>query len=135
MSAKEKLVEVYAGTLWQAEVVKGLLDANGIPCAVIDETIGSVQSGLRPVVVIQNNIGNKHSTTLIVATITSKSKKKREMPTHIVVNVDGLAKESIIQLEQITTVDKQQILEFVGEIPIEIMEQVDKAIKISLALN
>ena len=57
------------------------------------------------------------------------------MPTHIVVNVDGLAKESIIQLEQITTVDKQQILEFVGEIPIEIMEQVDKAIKISLALN
>lgn len=100
-----------------------------------DETIGSVQSGLRPVVVIQNNIGNKHSTTLIVATITSKSKKKREMPTHIVVNVDGLAKESIIQLEQITTVDKQQILEFVGEIPIEIMEQVDKAIKISLALD
>lgn len=100
-----------------------------------DATIGSVQSGLRPVVVIQNNIGNKHSTTLIVATITSKSKKKREMPTHIVVNVDGLAKESIIQLEQITTVDKQQILEFVGEIPIEIMEQVDKAIKISLALN
>lgn len=100
-----------------------------------DETIGSVQSGLRPVVVIQNNIGNKHSTTLIVATITSKSKKKREMPTHIFVNVDGLAKESIIQLEQITTVDKQQILEFVGEIPIEIMEQVDKAIKISLALD
>lgn len=100
-----------------------------------DATIGSVQSGLRPVVVIQNNIGNKHSTTLIVATITSKSKKKREMPTYIVVNVDGLAKESIIQLEQITTVDKQQILEFVGEIPIEIMEQVDKAIKISLALN
>ena len=57
------------------------------------------------------------------------------MPTHIVVNVDGLAKESIIQLEQITTVDKQQILEFVGEIPIKIMEQVDKAIKISLALD
>ena len=85
--------------------------------------------------VIQNNIGNKHSTTLIVATITSKSKKKPEMPTHIVVNVDGLAKESIIQLEQITTVDKQQILEFVGEIPIKIMEQVDKAIKISLALD
>lgn len=86
-------------------------------------------------VVIQNNIGNKHSTTLIVATITSKSKKKREMPTHIVVNVDGLAKESIIQLEQITTVDKQQVLEFIGAIPLEIMEQVDKAIKISLALD
>mgnify|MGYP002621805865 CR=1 FL=1 len=101
----------------------------------LDETIGSVQSGLRPVVVIQNDIGNKHSTTLIVASITSKSKKKREMPTHIVVNVEGLAKESIIQLEQITTVDKQQILEFIGEMPIEVMEQVDKAIKISLALD
>ncbi len=79
-----------------------------------DETIGSVQSGLRPVVVIQNNMGNKHSTTLIVATITSKSKKKREMPTHIVVNVDGLAKESIIQLEQITTVDKGEYDRFVN---------------------
>ena len=48
MSAKEKLVEVYAGTLWQAEVVKGLLDANSIPCAVINETIGAVTSPYSP---------------------------------------------------------------------------------------
>ena len=48
MSAKEKLVEVYAGTLWQAEVVKGLLESNGIPCAVINETIGSVTSPYSP---------------------------------------------------------------------------------------
>lgn len=48
MSAKEKLVEVYAGTLWQAEVVKGLLDSNGIPCAVINETIGAVTSPYSP---------------------------------------------------------------------------------------
>lgn len=85
--------------------------------------------------VIQNNTGNKHSTTHIVATITSKSKKKRKMPTHIVVNVDELEKESIIQLEQIATVDKQQMLEFVGTMPLEIMEQVDNAIKVSLALD
>ena len=101
----------------------------------LDETVGSVQSGLRPVVVIQNDIGNKHSTTLIVASITSKSKKKREMPTHIVLNIEELPKESIVQLEQITTVDKQQILEFIGTMPETIMEQIDKAIKISLALN
>lgn len=48
MSAKEKLVEVYAGTLWQAEVIKGLLDANGIPCAVLNETIGAVTSPYSP---------------------------------------------------------------------------------------
>lgn len=101
----------------------------------LDETVGSVQSGLRPVVVIQNDIGNKHSTTLIVASITSKSQKKRKMPTHIVLNIEELPKESIVQLEQITTVDKQQILEFIGTMPETIMEQIDKAIKISLALN
>ena len=101
----------------------------------LDETIGSVQSGLRPVVVIQNDIGNKHSTTLIVASITSKSKKKREMPTHIVLNIEELPKESIVQLEQITTVDKQQILEFIGTMPTAVMDEIDRAIKISLALN
>ena len=48
MSAKEKLVEVYSGTLWQAEVIKGLLDSNGIPCAMLDETIGAVTSPYSP---------------------------------------------------------------------------------------
>ncbi|MBR3809178.1 MAG: type II toxin-antitoxin system PemK/MazF family toxin [Clostridia bacterium] len=100
-----------------------------------DLMIGSVQAGMRPVVVIQNDTGNKHSTTLIVATITSKSEKKRKMPTHIVINIEGLSKESIIQLEQITTIDKQQILKFVGTIPSSIMEEVDNAIKISLGLE
>ena len=69
-------------------------------------TVGSVQGRLRPVVILQNDIGNKHSPTLIVATITSKSNKKRELPTHIVFNMEGLTKESIVQLEQITTIDK-----------------------------
>ena len=73
-------------------------------------TVGSVQGRLRPVVVIQNDTGNKHSPTLIVATITSKANKKRQMPTHIVFNMEGLTRESIVQLEQITTIDKQQII-------------------------
>ena len=98
-------------------------------------TIGSVQGRLRPVVVIQNDTGNKHSPTLIVATITSKANKKRQMPTHIVFNMDGLTKESIVQLEQITTIDKQQIINYVGAMPEATMKQIDNAVKISLALE
>ena len=103
--------------------------------AAFNGTIGSVQSGLRPVVVIQNNTGNRFSSTVIVATITSKIQKKREMPTHIVVDVDGLINESIVQLEQITTIDKKQVLDFIGTMPISTMEQIDLAIKVSLDLE
>lgn len=103
--------------------------------AAFSGTIGSVQSGLRPVVVIQNNTGNRFSPTVIVATITSKIQKKREMPTHIVVDVDGLINESIVQLEQITTIDKKQVLDFIGTMPISVMEQIDLAIKVSLDLE
>ena len=103
--------------------------------AAFNGTIGSVQSGLRPVVVIQNNTGNRFSSTVIVATITSKIQKKREMPTHIVVDVDGLINESIVQLEQITTIDKKQVLDFIGTMPIYVMEQIDLAIKVSLDLE
>ena len=98
-------------------------------------TVGSVQGRLRPVVVIQNDTGNKHSPTLIVATITSKANKKRQMPTHIVFNMEGLTRESIVQLEQITTIDKQQIINYVGAMPEAVMKQIDNAVKISLALE
>ena len=98
-------------------------------------TVGSVQGRLRPVVVIQNDTGNKHSPTLIVATITSKANKKRQMPTHIVFNMEGLTRESIVQLEQITTIDKQQIINYVGAMPEAVMKQINNAVKISLALE
>ena len=98
-------------------------------------TVGSVQGRLRPVVILQNDTGNKHSPTLIVATITSKSNKKRELSTHIVFNMDGLTKESIVQLEQITTIDKQQLINYVGKMPQAVMEEINKAAKISLALE
>lgn len=98
-------------------------------------TVGSVQGRLRPVVVIQNDTGNKHSPTLIVATITSKANKKRQMPTHIVFNMDGLTRESIVQLEQITTIDKQQLINYVGAMPETTMKQIDNAVKVSLALE
>ena len=98
-------------------------------------TVGSVQGRLRPVVVLQNDTGNKHSPTLIVATITSKSSKKRDMPTHIVFNMDGLTRESVVQLEQITTIDKTQLINYVGSMPETVMKKIDNAAKISLALQ
>ena len=101
----------------------------------LGKTIGSVQGKIRPVVVIQNNKGNKHSSTLIVATLTSKVRKKRTLPTHVVFKADGLPRESIAQLEQITTIDKKQLLNFICQMPISAMERIDKAIKISLDLD
>ena len=74
-------------------------------------------------------------TVIIVATITGKSQKKRTMPTHIIFNMSGLMKESVVQLEQITTIDKQQIKKYVGTMPDGIMKKINDAIKISLALN
>lgn len=99
------------------------------------KTIGSVQGGMRPVVVIQNNIGNKHSSTLIVATITSKVNKKRTLPTHIRFVNEFLDKESVVQLEQITTIDKQQLLDYAGQVPLSVMEEINEAIKVSLNIK
>lgn len=103
--------------------------------AELGKTIGSVQGKLRPVVVLQNNQGNKHSPTLIVATITSKSRKKRSFPTHVVFRMNDLPVESVVQLEQITTIDKKQLLNYVSQMPSAVMLKVDEAIKISLALQ
>ena len=103
--------------------------------ADLSDASGSEQGKVRPVVIIQNNIGNMFSPTVIVATITSKIEKKRELPTHILANADGLMQESIVQLEQITTIDKKQVLDFIGTMPISTMEQIDLAIKVSLDLK
>lgn len=103
--------------------------------ATLGKTVGSVQGGIRPVVILQNDVGNGCSPTVIIATITSKANKKRNMPTHVAFQMEGLAKESIVQLEQITTIDKQQILNYVGTIPETVMQKIEKAIKISLSMK
>lgn len=103
--------------------------------ADLGKTIGSVQGKIRPVVILQNNKGNKHSPTVIVATLTSKVRKKRTLPTHVVFKVDGLPRESIAQLEQITTIDKRQLLNFVCQMPKAAMEQIENAARISLDLE
>lgn len=101
--------------------------------AKLGKTKGSVQGKSRPVVVLQNNIGNKHSPTLIVATITSK-RKKRYLPTHVQFHVDKLPLRSVVQLEQITTIDKKQLVRFICTMPKETMQQIDDATKTSLHL-
>ena len=103
--------------------------------AKLGKTVGSVQGKIRPVVVLQNDKGNKHSPTLIVATITSKSRKKRTLPTHVIFKMEDLPFESVVQLEQITTIDKKQLLNFVSQMPQSAMKRVDEAIRVSLSLN
>ena len=97
--------------------------------------IGSEQGGIRPVLVIQNDTGNLHSPTIIVAAITSKL-HKTQLPTHI--HLDSrqceLIKDSVILLEQIRTIDKQRLKSQVCHLDDEMMQKVDRALKISLAL-
>ena len=81
-----------------------------IYCANLDPVVGSEQGGIRPVIVIQNDTGNKHAPTLIVATVTTRIHKKANMPTHFVIYDNPAFKEaSVVQLEQIRTIDKSRI--------------------------
>ena len=116
--------------MYERQIMRG-----DIYYAKLGKTIGSVQGKIRPVVVLQNNKGNKHSPTLIVATITSKSRKKRTLPTHVIFRMDDLPFESVVQLEQITTIDKKQLLNFVSQMPEPAMKRVDEAIRVSLSLK
>ena len=97
--------------------------------------VGSEQGGIRPVLIIQNDIGNMHSPTVIVAAITSKL-HKTQMPTHIHLDSRSceLIKDSVILLEQIRTIDKQRLKGIVCHLDAEMMEKVDRALKVSLAI-
>jgi mRNA interferase MazF len=100
--------------------------------ADLHPVIGSEQDGIRPVLIVQNNTGNRYSPTVIAAAITSSRKKKR-LPTHIPVgNVPGVFPNSIILLEQIRTLDKSRLLDFIGTVRPEVMRAVDQAINISV---
>ncbi len=89
---------------------------------------GSEQGGRRPVVVLQNNVGNFFSTTLIVAPLTSQIDKKRSQPTHVYVShAKGLDKPSIIQLEHIRTIDKVRVINYIGKLSRDQMQRVQDA--------
>lgn len=100
-----------------------------------DNATGSEQSGNRPAVVLQNDVGNFYSPTLIVATLTSKAAKKYTQPTHCLLVNDFLSVPSIVQAEQIFTIDKSRALKYLGHLTPEEMRRVDDAVQISLALN
>ena len=100
--------------------------------ADLSPVVGSEQGGIRPVVIVQNDIGNKYSPTIIAAAITSKINKAK-LPTHIELPSSyGLAKDSVILLEQIRTLDKRRLKERIGELPPSTMVRVNRAILISL---
>lgn len=99
--------------------------------ADLDPIVGCEQNGIRPVLIIQNDIGNKYSSTVIIAPISTK--KKLNLPTHILIN--ELRSNSIIMLEQIRVIDKKRLYEFVDMLTESEMQEVDQAIAISLGLK
>ena len=116
--------------------VKKLVIRRGdIYYADLSPVVGSEQGGIRPVLVIQNNMGNRHSPTVICAAITSKLNKAK-LPTHIEISTRDykIVKNSVILLEQIRTIDKQRLREYVCHIDPAMMKRVDEAICVSLNL-
>ena len=104
--------------------------------ADLSPVIGSEQGGLRPVLIVQNDIGNKYSPTVIAAAITSKMSKTK-LPTHIDIPGQnaGLSKDSVILLEQVRTIDKQRLKEKMGHLDRSTMNDVNNAIQVSFGLS
>jgi len=104
--------------------------------ADLSPVVGSEQGGVRPVLVVQNDVGNKFSPTVIISAITSQINKAK-LPTHIEITADeyGLAKDSVILLEQIRTIDKKRLKERIGRLDDELMQMVDDALTVSFGLT
>lgn len=103
--------------------------------ADLSPVVGSEQGGVRPVLIVQNDIGNKYSPTVIAAAITSQHEKSK-LPTHIEVSAKncGLQKNSIVLLEQIRTIDKQRLKEKMGRLDSASMNKIDAALSVSFGL-
>ena len=104
--------------------------------ADLSPVLGSEQGGIRPVLVVQNDVGNKYSPTVIAAAVTSQINKAK-MPTHIEISAEtyGLVKDSVILMEQIRTIDKKRLKEKIGHADEELMQRVNKALSVSFALE
>ena len=104
--------------------------------ADLSPVVGSEQGGVRPVLIVQNDTGNRHSPTVIAAAITSKTDKAR-LPTHIELsgNSFGLTRDSIVLLEQVRTIDKRRLKEKMGRVDEDVMTKIDNAIAVSLGLS
>ena len=136
-------IVIYTGLSLSFEDAEKMLDAEFLPpvkrgdiyYADLSPVVGSEQGGLRPVLIIQNDIGNKHSPTVICAAITSKMNKAK-LPTHVELSARqcDMVKDSVILLEQLRTIDKQRLREKICHIDGELQEKVDMALKVSLDL-
>ena len=104
--------------------------------ADLSPVVGSEQGGVRPVLIVQNDVGNRHSPTVIAAAITSR-REKAKLPTHIELDCKscGLSRDSIVLLEQIRTIDKRRLREKMGSLDAGAMSQVNKALSISFGLG
>ena len=104
--------------------------------ADLSPVVGSEQGGLRPVLIVQNDVGNKYSPTVIAAAITSQQTKSK-LPTHIKINASGcgLAKDSIVLLEQVRTIDKKRLRERVAHLDSSLMDKVNNALSVSFGLG
>jgi mRNA interferase MazF len=97
---------------------------------------GSEQSGYRPILIISNNTGNSHSQTVIAAVITSRTAQKADLPTHYPIKKQqGLGRDSLVLFEQIRTLDKSRLKEYIGTLDGESMNKADKALAISVGLK
>ena len=113
-----------------------MISRGDIYYADLSPVVGSEQGGIRPVLIIQNDVGNRYSPTVICAAITSRMNKAK-LPTHIEIDSRRcqIMKDSVILLEQIRTIDKQRLKDMIGHLDKERMRSVDEAIRVSLALH
>ena len=121
---------------WQRVSNNVIVKRGDIFYADLSPVVGAEQGGVRPVLVVQNDIGNKYSPTIIIAAITSQINKAK-LPTHIEIKAMeyGLTKDSVVLLEQIRTIDKKRLREKIGHFDLDMMEKVDFAIQVSLGIN
>lgn len=102
----------------------------------LGRNIGSEQGGCRPVLLLQNDVGNHFGPTLIVAPITSRYWKKSQQPTHtLIAGIRNLSSRSVVLAEQLLTIDKMRVMKYLGRVPEEQMPAVETAVKVSLGLE
>ena len=132
-----KVTRTEPGTSWRRSVnfVDTIVKRGDIFYADLSPVVGSEQGGVRPVLIVQNDTGNRHSPTVTAAAITSQTGKAK-LPTHIEVAAasSGLPKDSVILLEQVRTLDKRRLRERMGRVDRDVMDRVDTAIAVSFGL-
>ena len=103
--------------------------------ADLSPVVGSEQGGIRPVLIVQNDVGNRYSPTVIAAAITSRL-SKANLPTHIPIDAagSGLSKDSVVLLEQIRTLDKRRLKEKMGSVDVRAMQEINRALSVSFGL-